>query len=547
MTTEVLAPPTHGPSIDLFGRTYPVALPRRGDPRLAVAAVIISVQILGQTVLGFNLSIAQILISIGVAGGLDLVLVAWEQGIIAWPASALLTGNGVALIMRVPGTEHGDWWSPRGWPIFASTAAVAVLSKYVTRVGGRPLLNPSNGALVVAFLLFGSNLADPQDLWWGPWSLGLALTYVIIVGAGVALTRRIGTQRVVWPFVITYATSLAIVAASGHSMTARWSVGPVTGWSWWWIVVASPEVFIFLFFMITDPPTAAKGKVGGAVYGAAVGLLAATLMAAQGTEFATKVALLGALTMVCLFRPLIERLTPSPGDPSDDVRAGLGRLAHRVGPGHPRVTAAAMSGVAVLLAAAMLTGAGMGQRTPVSAAEVARPDVSSLVGTPPKATLDPSVAELIPGFDQAQADQLVNDLAADLVIEAEAIDAGEPAPLASALIGPRLEAARVAIDPTLATPTDTSSEPGSTNLPGSLPGVEEPAGTPPTPGQRVGLKEAKVTIVRTSDSPQALPSLAVLADGTADDVEFSSAFVMTKPGDSYLLVDVVDPTTLPGS
>ena len=137
-------------------------------------------------------------------------------------ASALLTGNGVALIMRVPGTEHGDWWSTRGWPIFASTAAVAVLSKYVTRVGGRPLLNPSNGALVVAFLLFGSNLADPQDLWWGPWSLGLALTYVIIVGAGVALTRRIGTQRVVWPFVITYATSLAIVAASGHSMTARW-------------------------------------------------------------------------------------------------------------------------------------------------------------------------------------------------------------------------------------------------------------------------------------------------------------------------------------
>ena len=130
---------------------------------------------------------------------------------------------------------------------------------------------------------------------------------------------------------------------------------------------------------------------------------------------------------------------------------------------------------------------------------------------------------------------------------AEAIDAGEPAPLASALIGPRLEAARVAIDPTLATPTDTSSEPGSTNLPGSPPGVEEPAGTPPTPGQRVNLKEAKVTIVRTSDSPQALPSLAVLADGTADDVEFSSAFVMPKPGDSYLLVDVVDPTTLPGS
>ena len=60
-----------GPTIALLGRTYPVLLPRRGDPRLMVAAVIISVQVLGQTALGFNLSIAQILITLGVAGGLD--------------------------------------------------------------------------------------------------------------------------------------------------------------------------------------------------------------------------------------------------------------------------------------------------------------------------------------------------------------------------------------------------------------------------------------------------------------------------------------------
>ncbi len=336
MTAQVGVGDHLGPSVGLLGRTYPVLLPRRSDPRLVVAAIIISVQILGQTVLGFNLSIAQILISLGVAGGLDLVLTAWERGVIVWPASALLTGNGVALIMRVPGTEHGDWWSTRGWPIFAATAAVAVLSKYVTRIGGRPLLNPSNAALVVAFLVFGSGLADPQDLWWGPWSPGLALTYAVIVIGGLAMTRRLRLHRIVWPFLITYGAATAVVAATGHSMTARWHVGPVTGWAWWWVVVASPELLIFLFFMITDPPTAAKGRVGGAVYGVAVALTAAALMAAQGTEFATKVALLGALTLVCASRPLIERFAPEPGGDGDTLRSAARHIARRVSPAHPR-------------------------------------------------------------------------------------------------------------------------------------------------------------------------------------------------------------------
>ena len=545
MTAQVGVGDHRGPSVGLFGRTYPIVLPRWGDPRLMVAAVIISVQVLGQVALGFDLSIAQILIALGVAGGLDLVLTAWERGVIAWPASALLTGNGVALIMRVPGTEHGDWWSTRGWPIFAATAAVAVLSKYVTRVGGRPLLNPSNGALVVAFLVFGSDLADPQDLWWGPWSLGLALTYAVIVVGGLTMTRRLSLHRIVWPFLITYAAATAVVAATGHSMTARWHVGPVTGWSWWWVVVTSPELLIFLFFMITDPPTAAKGRVGGAVYGTAVGLTAAVLMAAQGTEFATKVALLGALTLVCVFRPLIERLAPAPGDADDGLSTASRNVARRLSPAHPRPAFAAVAGVALLAAGAVLVGAGTGQRAAPPGAEDERPDVAALVGDLPEVTMEPAVAGLIPGFDQAQADAVVADVAADLTIEAEAIEAGDHAVLSSALVGPRLEAATAAIDPALVPSSATSPAPGAATSPGELPGGEEPATVTPAPGQRVTLTAAEVAIVRTSDSPQALPSLAVRADGSADGAAFSSVFVVTKPADVYLLVDVIDPAALP--
>jgi hypothetical protein len=35
------------------------------------------------------------------------VLTFRRQRVIMWPASAMLTGNGVAFILRVPGTEHG--------------------------------------------------------------------------------------------------------------------------------------------------------------------------------------------------------------------------------------------------------------------------------------------------------------------------------------------------------------------------------------------------------------------------------------------------------
>jgi hypothetical protein len=61
----------------------------------------------------------------------------------------------------VPGTEHGDWWSTNGWWIFAGTAAVSLLSKYLIRFRGSHIFNPSNFGLVLCFLLLGPELADP--------------------------------------------------------------------------------------------------------------------------------------------------------------------------------------------------------------------------------------------------------------------------------------------------------------------------------------------------------------------------------------------------
>jgi len=116
------------PTVRIRGTEYPVLLPTVRDPRLHLATVIVSLQVLGQTAFGFQLSIAQILVSLLTCAVLEVTLVVRRQRVLMWPASALLTGNGVAFVLRVPGTEHGDWWSLHGWWIFAGTAAVALLS-----------------------------------------------------------------------------------------------------------------------------------------------------------------------------------------------------------------------------------------------------------------------------------------------------------------------------------------------------------------------------------------------------------------------------------
>jgi hypothetical protein len=296
------------------GTRYPVLLPKLRDPRLHLAATIVSLQVIGQVGFHFRLSIAQILISLGTCAVLETAIAFRRQRVILWPASALLTGNGVAFVLRVPGTEHGEWWSLRGWWIFAATSAVALLSKYVLRwpggstgIGRGPhVFNPSNIGLVLCFLLLGRARAEPLDFWWGPMSAWLALALVVIVAGGFAILGRLRLLRVALAFWVSFAAGIGVLALAGHTMTARWHLGPVSGFHFWWLLVTSPEVLVFLFFMITDPKTAPRRPTARVAYGVALGLLASVLIAPTTTEWASKVALLGALALVCLALPLLR-------------------------------------------------------------------------------------------------------------------------------------------------------------------------------------------------------------------------------------------------
>ncbi|HEX9416994.1 MAG TPA: RnfABCDGE type electron transport complex subunit D [Gaiellaceae bacterium] len=309
-----------GRELLIRGRSYPVVLPTLKDPRLHLAAVIVSLQVLGQVAFDFRLSIAQILIAVGTCGVLELAIAFWREHVVLWPASALLTGNGVAFILRVQGTEHGDWWSTRGWWIFAATAAVSLLSKYVIKLRGEHIFNPSNIGLVICFLALGSSRVEPLDFWWGPLSVWMVVALVIIVGGGLAILARLQLLSIAVGFWVAFAAGIGALALSGHAMTARWHLGPITGFHFWWVLVTSPEILVFLFFMITDPKTSPRETRARIAYAVSIGLLAALLVAPARTEYWSKVAVLGALAIVCLARSLYVRFAP-------EFRLGRPRLA----------------------------------------------------------------------------------------------------------------------------------------------------------------------------------------------------------------------------
>jgi hypothetical protein len=393
-------------------RGYPILLPTLRDPRLHLAAVITSLQVLGQAGFGFRVSIAQILISLATCAVLEVAIALWRQHVILWPASALITGNGVAFILRLPGTRHGDWWSTNGWWIYAATAAVSLLSKHVIRVRRAHVFNPSNFGLVLCFLVLGSGRAEPLDFWWGPASGWLVAALVVIVGGGLAILSRLQLLRVAVAFWLSFAAAIGVLAATGHAMTATWHAGPINGGYFWWVLVTSPEILVFLFFMLTDPKTIPATPRGRVVFAVAVGLLTSLLIAPAQTEFWSKVAVLGALAIVCGARPLLQRLPA--------IRLEPRRLA--------AVAALGLAGYTGAIAVA-----GIPARTPAIAAPLA------YTGHLPEIAILPSRG-VETRLDARTSRRIAADLLTDLELQGSALSQRRAGVLARSSIGDELNA-----------------------------------------------------------------------------------------------------------
>jgi hypothetical protein len=215
-------------------------------------------------------------------------------------------------------------------------------------------------------------------------------------------------------FWVTFAASIAVLAMSGHDMTARWHLGPVSDWHFWRVLAFSPEILVFLFFMITDPKTIPAGRAGRRVYAVAIGLLAALLIAPQTTEFGSKVAVLGALALVCAARPVLEL---------SGAAIRRGRWSSRA------VGAAALAGAVTFVS--LLVVAGIPARSNAEARVLPAP-----AGGLPDVSVQATRG--IAPIDHRTAERIALDLVADLENESEALRRRDRARATASADGARL-------------------------------------------------------------------------------------------------------------
>ena len=435
----------------LFGREYRVILPSLRDPRLHVAAVLLTLQVLGQTVLAFRLSIAQILACLAAGALIEFVVAFFKDKQILWPASGLLTGNSTAFILRVPGTLHGQWWSTHGIWIFIGVVALGMATKYLIRWHGRHIFNPSNVALVLAFVTLGPQHTEPLDLWWIPMGPWMIVTYVILIGGGLLIAWELKLIGLVTGFMVGFAVFVAAALAPvpDHCMVASWHVTPMCGRDLWQVLVTSPEILIFALFMVPDPRTVPDGPVARVVFGVLVAGLSVVLLGPTSLEFWTKTAILGSLVIACALRfALVRFVAPfEPGALVDALRrrptwripvavsaallctgilpVSADLSTHSPAPvagladgSTPTVTLTVGGGTAPATWVTVIAGNSLppsGDSTPVSAS--ARVWMLPPI---PTVTIAANVSSFDPNLTQQDANRMAHDAVLDLVIESEA-------------------------------------------------------------------------------------------------------------------------------
>jgi len=432
-------------AVRLGTRSYRYVPPSIRDPRIHLSVVILTILFIGIGWLGFRVSIAQIIVTLATCAAIELAMTYRRTAMFVWPASALQTGTSTALLFRVIGTENGDYWTLRGWYLFAAVGALGLLSKYVIRFRSGHVFNPSNIALVAAFLVLGSGRVEPLDFWWAPFDWPMAAAYAVIVAGGLFICSRLrllGLGAALW---LSLAAGIGVLALADHSITARWSFTPITGTHFWWIIMTSPEILIFLFFMITDPRTVPSGRVARIAYGTTIGVVSTVLIAPWETEFGAKVGLLSGLVIVCAARPLFDRYFPAAG--SEDDHPGRFLVRALSGGRRQMVPAAVLPRVAagtfvVGLLAAVITVAGWPARSTDAEAPFAT-DIGTIAEIDPAilptVTIDPQVAGLSAGLATPEgAQQLAATLAWNLQVEAEALSTGDASLLPAITDGARL-------------------------------------------------------------------------------------------------------------
>ena len=165
-------------------------------------------------------------------------------------ASAYISGISISILVR----------SPVFWP-YATGAVLSVLSKYVLRMRGRHLWNPSNLGICVLLFLAPWAVA-PLSVQWGNtlWPM------LVIWAIGIVAVWRAGRVHVTLAYLASFLV-LALLRSAVTGQTFLAEVAPLTG----------PMYQLFALFMVTDPKTTLSSRGGSILVVCAVAVVESVL------------------------------------------------------------------------------------------------------------------------------------------------------------------------------------------------------------------------------------------------------------------------------
>ena len=203
----------------------------RIDKRYLAPILVTVVLIAGQLTFGFLESWSRTALAIVTAIATEVVLTRLFTG--GWPhlASSYISGISVGMLVR----------SPAFWP-FALCSAISITSKYVLRVDGRHIWNPSNFG-IVAMLVLAADTVASLSVQWG----NTLLPMVVVWAFGAVIIHSLGRLHITATYVASFVGFAFMRAAiTGHPFLSE--VAPITG----------PMYQLYIFFMITDPKTTVR-------------------------------------------------------------------------------------------------------------------------------------------------------------------------------------------------------------------------------------------------------------------------------------------------
>jgi len=236
-------------------RSAPVAAPARRrvltiENRFLPPILITCILLAAHLSFGVLESYQRTALAIATAIATELAMGRLTYGAWPHPASAYITGISVGILTR----------SPFYWP-YALISFISIASKYVLRLKGRHLWNPSNfGVSVVLFLAPAT--VSLLSIQWGNTLWPMVVIWIL----GTAIVWRVGRLHISATYVASFLMfSLLRSAVSGTPLLA--TVAPITG----------PMYQLFIFFMVTDPRTTVRSTSGQCIVVFLVALVEALL------------------------------------------------------------------------------------------------------------------------------------------------------------------------------------------------------------------------------------------------------------------------------